>query len=230
MTLKYHQSPDSGTWTRCVARGASNGGRDCPFGAPTVDHLDRTEIALRSGGILRTTQGGKEKRFVVTPVIGGAYAVVGADGTARTYTEKGELIPAKARRAFYDSKLMPALTDRQSAKDSGGGEETKSDGSAPVHSTPDDDGSDAAHGSGKSSSSAPVRGSSSAAGKTPFRQSAKDRAKARHEATKGVLRWVGTLAAGHGSTSASPAHSAKMSNAWSFLVAWFAQLFTDTQL
>lgn len=230
MTLKYHQSPKTGTWTRCVARGAQNGGGDCPFGAPAVDHLDRTQIAVRSGGVVATTQAGVEKRFVVTPVVGGVYAVVGPDGTARTYTAKGELIAAKDRATYFEKTLKAKLEEEQSAKAVDGGEASAQDRCAPVHSAPASDDNDAVHSSEEPSASAPVHSSPSGPATATSRQSAKARAALRRRSAGLMLRAVRTLAAGYGSANSSPARSHKARLAWSFLFGWFAELFTDPQL
>lgn len=107
MTLKYHYSPNSGAWTRCVAQSQEA----CPFGGE--DHGDRTSIANRHhGGVL---QDSAARESTVTPVIAGVYAVFTADEHARTYTAKGNLIPAADRARYFKKLIAPKLAEEQSA-------------------------------------------------------------------------------------------------------------------
>lgn len=108
MTLKYHYSPNSGAWTRCVAQSQEA----CPFGGE--DHGDRTSIANHHhGGVL---QDSAARESTVTPVIAGVYAVFTADQHARTYTAKGNLIPAADRARYFKKLIAPKLAVEQPAE------------------------------------------------------------------------------------------------------------------
>lgn len=108
MTLKYHYSPNSSTWTRCVAQSQEA----CPFGGE--DHGDRTSIANHHhGGVL---QDSAARESTVTPVVAGVYAVFTADQHARTYTAKGNLIPAADRARYFKKLIVPKLAEEQSTE------------------------------------------------------------------------------------------------------------------
>lgn len=98
--MQFHINPD-GDWTRCVASTPDA----CPF--KHLSHGDRTDIAVQHGG--GVVQDSAAREALITPVVGGVYAVFPGSGDARTYTDKGELIQARNRPDYFNKTILPKL-------------------------------------------------------------------------------------------------------------------------